>query len=97
MSGLGVQITEEAVIQRVLRTMPPRFDSKVSVLGDRIDFNKLTKDELHGILIAYKMRTEKENPSRKKAILNATKKKNVARTSRTRTYEMNRMKRKQTL
>ena len=48
-----------------MRTLPPRFDSKVSVLEDESDQDKLTKSELHGILIAYEMRTEKENPSRK--------------------------------
>ena len=34
--------------------------------------NKFTKDELHGILTAYEMTTEKENPSRKQVVFKAT-------------------------
>jgi hypothetical protein len=38
------------------------------------DLDKLTMDELHGILTAYEMRTEKENPSKKEASFKASKK-----------------------
>jgi hypothetical protein len=34
-----------------------RYDAKVSTLEDREILDKLTMDELHGILIAYEMRT----------------------------------------
>jgi hypothetical protein len=36
-----------------------RYDAKVSTLEDRENLDKLTMDELHGILIAYEMRTGK--------------------------------------
>jgi hypothetical protein len=37
-----------------------RYDAKVSTLEYREDLDKLTMDELHGILIAYEMRIRKE-------------------------------------
>ena len=51
-----------------------RFDSKVSSLEDRKYLDKLSMDELHGILTAYKMRTEQERPSKKEATFKVSKK-----------------------
>ena len=51
-----------------------RFDSKVSPLEERKDLDKPSMDELHGILIAYEMRTEQEKPSRKEATFKVSKK-----------------------
>jgi hypothetical protein len=34
-----------------------RYDANVSTLEDREDLEKITMDELHGMLIAYEMRT----------------------------------------
>jgi hypothetical protein len=36
-----------------------RYDAKICTLEDRDNLEKLTMDELHGILIAYEMRTRK--------------------------------------
>jgi hypothetical protein len=41
-----------------------RYDAKISTLEYRENLDKLTMDELHGILIAYEMRTGKENSSK---------------------------------
>ena len=51
-----------------------RFDSKVSTLEQRQDLDKLSMDELHGVLTTYEMRTEQENPSRKEATFKVSKK-----------------------
>ena len=50
------------------------FDSKVSPLEERQYLDKLSMDELHGILTAYEMRTEQEKPSRKEATFKVYKK-----------------------
>jgi hypothetical protein len=34
-----------------------RYDAKISTLEDRDNLDKLTMDELHGILIDYEIRT----------------------------------------
>ena len=70
-----MEIVEEVVVQKVLRTLSSRFDSKVSFLEDRTYFDKLRKDELLGIFTTYEMRTKKENPNRKEASFKATKNK----------------------
>ena len=36
-------IEEDSIVQKILRTLPPRFNSKVSVLEYRANFDKLTK------------------------------------------------------
>ena len=39
-----------------------RFNPKISALEERSNLNSISMDELHGIFIAYEMRTEQENP-----------------------------------
>ena len=72
--GLGEIIPEQAIVHKVQRFLPMRFDSKVSVLEDIKDLDTITMDEIHGILTAYEMRAEKENPSRRESTIKASKK-----------------------
>ena len=51
--GLGDTIFEEVIVQKVLRYLPMEFESKVSILEARKDLEKVTMDEVHGILITY--------------------------------------------
>ena len=51
-----------------------KFDSKFSFPGYGKDLGKVKMDEFHGILIAYEMRIDKENPSRSEATFKASKK-----------------------
>jgi hypothetical protein len=57
---LGEELKDKIIVQKVLRSLPMRYDSKVSTLEDRKYLDKLTMDELHGILTAYEMRTMQE-------------------------------------
>ena len=63
--GLGSTIKENYVVQNIMRTLPTRFNLKVSVLEDKSDLYDLTKDEIYGILKTYEMRREPNNVSRK--------------------------------
>ena len=45
----------------MLRSLPLRYDAKVSSIEESWDMSKMTMDVLHGILTTYKMRTEIEN------------------------------------
>jgi hypothetical protein len=74
--GLREEIKEQVIVQKVLRSLPMRFDPKISSLKERVDLATLSMDELHGILIAYEMRIEQDNPSRKEATFKASKKTN---------------------
>jgi hypothetical protein len=54
--GLGEELNESLVVQKVLRSLLLKCDAKVSVIEETRDLTKLTMDELHGSLIAYEMR-----------------------------------------
>jgi hypothetical protein len=55
---LGKEIEESVIVQKVLRSLPMRFNPKISSLEERSDLNSISMDELHGIFTAYEMRTE---------------------------------------
>jgi hypothetical protein len=58
--GLGEEIEESVIVQKVLRSLPMRFNPKISALEERSDLNSISMDELHGIFTAYEMRTEQK-------------------------------------
>jgi hypothetical protein len=70
---LGEEIEESVIVQKVLRSLPMRFNPKISALEERSDLNSISMDELHGIFTAYEMRTEQENPDVKEAAFKASK------------------------
>jgi hypothetical protein len=72
--GLGEKVDEPIIVQKVLRSLPLRFDSKVSSIEEMKDLEKLMKDDLHGILTSYEMRTKKEKLAHKEATFKASKK-----------------------
>ena len=62
--GLGEELDDKTTVQKVLRLLPMRYDPKLSTLEDRKNIDKLTMDELHGIITSYEMRTGQEKPSK---------------------------------
>jgi hypothetical protein len=56
--GLGEEIEESIIVQKLLRSFPMRFNPKISALEERSDLNSIIMDELHGIFTAYEMRIE---------------------------------------
>jgi hypothetical protein len=70
---LGEEIEESVIVQKVLRSLPMRFNPKISTLEERSDLNSISMDELHGIFTAYEMRTEQENPDVKEVAFKASK------------------------
>ena len=70
---MGEEIKEFVIVQKVLRSLPMIFDSKISTLEERVDLDSISMDKLHGIFIAYEMRTEQENPDIKEAAFKASK------------------------
>jgi hypothetical protein len=71
--GLGEEIEESVIVQNVLRSLPMRFNLKISALEERSDLNSISMDELHGIFTTYEMRIEQENPDVKEAAFKASK------------------------
>ena len=56
--GLGEKVGEPVIIQKILRSLPMRFDPKISAIEERSDLETMTMDELHGTLTSYGMRIE---------------------------------------
>ena len=71
--GLGEEIEESVIVQKVLRSLPMRFNPKISALEEILDLNSISMDKLHGIFTAYEMITEQENPDVKEAAFKASK------------------------
>jgi len=60
LEGLGEPVDEKTIIQNIIRTLPRRFNPKVLVLEYSANLDKFSKEELHGVLIAYEMRLDEE-------------------------------------
>lgn len=54
-SVLGEKIEDVVIIKKVLRSLPSRFDYKVSANEDAKDINSFWLDEMHGSLKTYEM------------------------------------------
>jgi hypothetical protein len=71
--GLGEEIEEYVIVQKILRSLPMRFNPKISTLEEISDLDSISMDELHGIFTTYEMRTEQENPNVKEVAFKASK------------------------
>ena len=72
--GLGEKVDEQVIVQKILISLPMRFDSKISAIEERSDLNTMTMDELHGTLTTYEMRIEQEDSAGKEAAFKDTNK-----------------------
>eukprot|EP00253_Pinus_taeda_P005145 PITA_05145 len=66
MKNLGEEIKQVIVVEKVLRSLSPKFDSKVSAIEEKQNLQNLTMPQLHRILTAYEMR--KEGPSDRREV-----------------------------
>eukprot|EP00253_Pinus_taeda_P035872 PITA_35872 len=64
MNNLGEEIKEVVVVEKVLRSLSSKFESKVSAIEEKENLQKITMLQLHGILSAYEMR--KGGPSNRR-------------------------------
>jgi hypothetical protein len=72
--GLDETVEDSMIMKKVLRSLPLRFDAKVYAIEEIKDLDKLTMDELQGILTTYEMSTEKEKPSKREVAFKSSKK-----------------------
>ncbi|XP_059068956.1 uncharacterized protein LOC131859344 [Cryptomeria japonica] len=64
MRGLGEEVDEFTMVKKVIRTLLPKYETRVSALEEKKFFNKLTLDDLQGSLIDFEMRTSKVDNGR---------------------------------
>ena len=63
MKALGETIPESIIVQNILRSLPSRFNPKVSGIEEIVDWETLTMNQLLGNLTAYEMRLPQKKPS----------------------------------
>lgn len=54
--GLGEEIKDEVLVNKVLRSLTSKYDTKVLAIEEEKDLKVFTMDELYGSLTAYEMR-----------------------------------------
>jgi hypothetical protein len=59
MKWLGEMIDDSFLIEKILRSLPDRFNSKVSAIEEISDLKMLTLDKIIGTLTSYEMRITK--------------------------------------
>jgi hypothetical protein len=67
MKGLGEMIVESFLVQKILRSLPGIFNSKVSAIEEIDDLKMLTLDQLLGTLTSYEMRITKGKSTTREA------------------------------
>jgi hypothetical protein len=73
MKALGENIEEPSLVQKILRSLPDRFNLKVSAIEELNDLKTLEFDQLLGTLTAYEMRIVKDKPTSREASFKADK------------------------
>jgi hypothetical protein len=73
MRALGEKIEEPSLVQKILRSLPDRFNPKVSAIEELNDLKTLEFDQLLGTLTAYEMRIVKDKPTSREASFKADK------------------------
>jgi len=56
MKNLGEEIKEANLVEKILRSLSSKFESKVSAIEEKQDLQTITVTQLHGILTAFEMR-----------------------------------------
>ena len=64
MKNLGEEVKEAVVVEKFLRSLSHRFESKVSAIEEKENLQNIKMSQLHGILTAYEMR--KGGPSNRR-------------------------------
>jgi hypothetical protein len=87
--GLGEEIRESVIVQRLLRSPLMRFDPKTSSLEERAYLDSISMEEIHGIFTAYEMRTKQENPNIKEATFKESKRSKKKRNQKEKEHSNN--------
>jgi hypothetical protein len=73
MKELGEKIEEPSLVQKILRSLPDRFNPKVFSIEELNDLKTLEFDKLLGTLTVYEMRIVKYKPTSREASFKADK------------------------
>lgn len=63
--GLGEDVPDEAIVNKVLRSLTTKYGTKVSTIEEDKDLKNFSIDELFGSLSTHEMRTISSKPTKK--------------------------------
>jgi hypothetical protein len=73
MKGLGDKIEDVFLVQKILRSLPNRFNPRVSAIEELNDLKLFSIDQLLGTITAYEMRISKDKSTTREAYFKAEK------------------------
>jgi hypothetical protein len=73
MKALGEKIEEPSLVHKILRSLPDRFNPRVSAIEELNDLKTLEFDQLLGTLTTYEMRIVKDKPTSREESFKADK------------------------
>lgn len=56
MKNMGEEINEVTLVEKILRSLSTKFESKVSAIEEKQDLQNITMTQLHVILTTFEMR-----------------------------------------
>lgn len=74
MRCLSEEMKDVVVVQKVLQSLPSKYNAKVFAIEEASDLSKLKIDDFHGILTACEMRLVLEGGTKREAAFKSTKK-----------------------
>lgn len=72
--GLKEEVKDEVIVKKVLRSLNPKYDTKVFAIEEAKDLKTFFMDELFSSLSAYEMRTVGIKSSKREAAFTSSKK-----------------------
>ena len=79
LEGLGKRVSEQDKVSKILRCLPPKWNSKTEAIEEEIFFKELPLKELIGSLMTYEMKIGRQ---KKKCKRNKAKEKSCTKNSR---------------
>ena len=64
-AGLGEEVKDDFVVRKIFRSLPSRFNPKVSTLEELTKLDKMIVDMTHGTLLVYEQRIEDKSRVKK--------------------------------
>ena len=73
MRNMGEEIKEATLVEKILRSLSSKFESKVSTIEEKHDLQTINVTQLHGIITAFEIRKGGPSDMREAAFKASTK------------------------
>ena len=88
LKGLGKRVSEQDKVSKILRCLPPKWNSKTEAIEEAKNLKELPLEELIGSLMTYDKRKKCKRKAKRKALRSKLKKKKSLRKQSSATWKM---------